>query len=94
MGGGVGCLVWAVFLGAFPSGWDFSNSLRVDPGLRYIPMSSGRGGASLSLACLSRNRVAKVTQWNFKGQRLVEDFKVVFRFFRVRNFNDLFLPLS
>ena len=41
VGGGVVSLVWATFLGEFPSGWDFSSSCRVDLGLHWILISSG-----------------------------------------------------
>ena len=41
VGGGVVSLVWATFLGEFPSGWDFSSSCRVDLGLHWIPILFG-----------------------------------------------------
>ena len=38
--------------------------------------------------------VAKVTKWDFREQSLVEDFKVVFKVFKVKYFNDPFLSFS
>ena len=35
--------------------------------------------------------MAEVTSWDFLGQRLVKDFKIIFR---VKNFNNLFLFLN
>ena len=36
----MGSLVWVSFLGAFPPGWESSNSCKVDLNLRWMPMLS------------------------------------------------------